>query len=269
VPTPFYHLSLAEDLLQQPTLPEMTRKLLSRQRGAFLFGNTAPDVQTISGQARATTHFFDVPIQSERPLPWDALLAAHPGLARVERLTLAQAVFIAGYLCHLQADWWWVVEIFTPVFGPGCRWESLKRRLYLHNVLRAYLDQRVLQALPVTTGMYLGQAAPVGWLPFVSDPHLKQWREFLFTQLQPGAAIQTVEVFAARQGVAPDEYYHLINSETLMEQTVFTRLPRQRLEAYRQRVLAENVRLLQSYLGHYFLAPRQTPVASWQICGPG
>ena len=67
MPTPIQHLAIAEQLLRDSTLPGAIRDRLLEQRGAFLFGNTAPDVQTVSGQLRETTHFFDIPLRSNEP----------------------------------------------------------------------------------------------------------------------------------------------------------------------------------------------------------
>lgn len=62
VPTPFYHLSVAEDLLRGPDLPSSTCEFLNHHRPESLSGNTAPDVQTISGPPRPAIRIFDVPI---------------------------------------------------------------------------------------------------------------------------------------------------------------------------------------------------------------
>ena len=249
MPTPFYHLSLAEEILAETSaLPEPTHALLAEHRADFLLGNTAPDVQVISGQPRKATHFFTLPLRLNEQVPWVQMLAVHPVLACFRQLPEAQAAFIAGYLCHLQADYDWVRDIFVPVFGQKSGWESFSRRLYLHNVLRAYLDREILPGLADGTCSHLSTAAPDGWLPFVRDSELYQWRDFLTDQLKPGAQVQTVEVFAARQGISPDEYYSLLNSHERMDQEVFSHLPRQQLGAYHQHILEENLSLLASYL---------------------
>jgi hypothetical protein len=133
--------------MSRADLPEPVRNFLFPNRGAFLFGNSAPDVQVVSGQPRELTHFFDLPIRAGDIPPWKRALSAFPALASPENLPPPQAAFLAGYLCHLQADWLWILQIFAPVFGPECRWTSFTHRLYLHNVLRAYLDRRILPGL--------------------------------------------------------------------------------------------------------------------------
>ena len=248
MPTPFYHLNIAENLLGHPDLSETARSFLLQNRAAFLFGNTAPDVQVISGQPREATHFFELPIHAADQPAWDRFLKTHPSLASPGVLPAAQAAFLAGYLCHLQADWLWVLQVFAPVFGPACSWASFDHRLYLHNVLRAYLDRDIPLALPDGMSALLSAAVPMRWLPFVDDLHLCTWRDKLAGQLQPGAAVQTVEVFAVRQGLSPAAYYRLLASDDNMDEEIFSRLPRQNLDAYRQQLIAWNVRLLKGYL---------------------
>ena len=224
------------------------RRFLQEQAGPFLLGNTAPDVQVISGQSRQATHFFTVPIQSGAQVPWERLLVEYPGLIHSSDLQPTRAAFIAGYLCHLQADWLWVLNIFLPVFGPDQSWDTFSKRLYLHNVLRAYIDQDVVQSLSHDLMNTLIPTQPSGWLPFIQDIHLNEWRDYLVYQLQPGRDVKTVEVFASRHGIEVGEFYTLIQSEARMEEYVFKRLARRRLDTYRRQLVDQNVELLQDYL---------------------
>ena len=248
VPTPFYHLSVAEDLLEHPDLPAGARALLQAQRGAFLFGNTAPDVQVVSGQGREETHFFDLPLRRGKQPPWEEMLFKYPNLGSVESNSPAQAAFLTGYLCHLQADWLWVKEIFVPVFGLRSAWENFPRRLYLHNVLRSYLDRQIYPGLTNGTCTHLWRVEPAGWLPFVQDGHLRQWRNVLTDQLKPTAAAQTVEVFAARQGIPAREFYRMINSEDEMDRDIFSHIPREALGDYRLALMDHSIQLIATFL---------------------
>ncbi|UCD97681.1 MAG: zinc dependent phospholipase C family protein [Chloroflexota bacterium] len=248
MPTPFYHLRLAQEIAEDRTLSPGLQRFLQAYMGPFLLGNTAPDVHSLSGLSRQETHFFSVPARGSRPAPWRQMLLQYPGLNQVGGLSPEQAAFIAGYLCHLQADWVWVLDIFQPVFGPQLTWKRFSERLYLHNVLRAYLDLEVLADLPPGIPQQLHVAAPDRWLPFVEDPSLVRWRDFLWEQLRPGEAVKTVEVFASRQGIDPEKFHALLESEEEMEANIFRYLPRGDLAAYRRRVVAANLKLLLNYL---------------------
>jgi len=249
VPTPFYHLSIADQVLKQPALEPAIMHLITGQLGAFYLGNTAPDVQGISGQRRYATHFFSVPIPADAELPWEAMFSQYPIFRDSKRLDLEQAVFIAGYLCHLQADWIWVNEIFEPVFGPHQNWATFSQRLYWHNILRAYLDLEVMAALPVDKILDTGPVNSQNWLPFIRDHHLENWWTYLCDQLQPGNSIKTVEVFAARQGIDVLEFRSMLDSDESMHKNIFIHISRQQLDDFCTRLVAKTVILIENYLG--------------------
>ncbi len=258
MPTPFYHLSLAQELLTHPSLPEPISQFLRVWRGEFMFGNTAPDVQVVSGQARQETHFFNLPILAGDRPAWERIFVEFPQLAVFGELPIAQVAFLAGYVCHLQADWWWVNDIFAPFFGPRCSWATFRQRLYYHNVLRAYLDTLILPELLNGMDACLSQVEPKLWLPFVADRFLVEWRDLLSPQLQPGANIQTVEVLSSRQGISPPEYYALLASETRMQHEIFDHFPLELVNRYWQKVLNENIHLLSDIMA-FTLHPTETP----------
>jgi hypothetical protein len=249
VPTPFYHLFVAETLLTANTLPATLQTFLMAYRPAFFFGHVAPDVQVVSGQRREETHFFRLPSQENLGPPWSQFELAYPRLAQGGGHSPQLAAFLAGYGCHLRADWLWVTEVFEPFFGLQAGWDTLRERLYLHNVLRSYLDRQVLERIRDLSRHALEQVALNGWLPFVQDTHLAAWCHLLTDQLVPGAKIQTVEVFASRQGIPPGAYYDLLNSEQAVEETIFSHLSHQRLDIYLDELLVDNVAFLQDYLG--------------------
>jgi hypothetical protein len=251
VPTPFYHLSIAHQIYELPVLDPGLRSFLSQNLGAFLLGNTAPDVQVISGQKRSATHFFSVPIPPDGQVPWIKLLNEYPLESRPGKFQQSRTAFIAGYLCHLQADWFWVKDIFEPVFGPHQSWETFSERLYLHNVLRSYLDEKVIPSLPSSMVAALRRTHPQRWLPFLRDEFLVKWRDYLSDQLQSGEGVRTIEVFATRHGINPAAFQAMIGSEERMESNVFAHIPRQQLDDYRADLLTQNIELLEDYLDDF------------------
>lgn len=223
------------------------KQLIEKHLGAFYLGNTAPDVQVISGQKRFATHFFRVPIPANAQVPWEIILSDYPDLK--ENLDYPQAVFICGYLCHLQADWIWVSEIFEPVFGPLQSWASFSDRLYWHNVLRAYLDLQVLEELPIEKIQKIGFVDSRNWLPFIRDEDLETWWTYLCEQLEPGKSVKTIEVFAARQSIDVLEFQAMLDSDESLQENIFNHISRKALDDYREQLLVNNVALLYDYLG--------------------
>ncbi len=231
MPTPIQHLVLAQRLLEEPSLPATVRERLRAQRGAFLFGNTAPDVQTVSGQLREATHFFVIP-WTRVPKPHLAMFELYPYLGFPHKRPADQAAFIAGYISHLWLDVLWIRDIYLDNFGPNARWASLRERHVYHNILRAWCDQHDQAQLPETIDVDLGRARPSEWLPFTADRYLAQWRDGLIAQLQPGASIRTVEVFAERGGVPPEKFHEVLNSPEEMEQHIFAHASSEKIEKF-------------------------------------
>ncbi len=247
MPTPFYHLSLAQEILKHPDLQPAIKVILDQDRCNFFFGKTAPDVQTVSKQDRRSTHFFKLPLGTQAP-PWEYFLAQHPEYSDYKNLTSAHSAFIAGYLCHLQADYYWIKMIFWPNFAePKNNWGDLNRRLFLHNVLRAYLDEKVLKILPDAIHLCLDQVSPQSWLRFVDDQNLIRWRSLLSKQLHPDGSSKTAEVFGQRMGVKKGEIEDIITSENKMEKEVFSHIQSKDLVKYRETILSRNLKLLTEY----------------------
>ena len=241
MPTPFYHLSVAHELFTHSGLGTGPRTLLNEHRPAFLLGKTAPDVQSISGQKREETHFYVLPPEDATPA-WQRLQRAHPQFR--QSMPPAHAVFLTGYYCHLQADEAWLRDIFLPYFYVS-DWADFAERMYLHNVLRSYLDREVLENLPGNTVSELAKARPNNWLPFVTDTNLRRWRDYLAEQLVPGASNYTVEVFAKRQSIPVEDYLALLNSRERMDAEVFTHVPYSVFEGYRKALVEANLQLIE------------------------
>lgn len=248
MPTPFYHLALAGAMLADQRLQPSARELLTETHAAFIFGNTAPDVQTMSGDDRIATHFFHVPLRDKTPA-YETMFARHSQLSVAAVLPKEQSAFIIGYICHLLLDQLWIGEILEPYFGFRATWENLRERLFLHNVMRIHLDRQDLAQLPSDLDVVLAHVQPTAWLPFVEDQHLRAWRDFLSVQLAPDADIQTVAVFAERMGRAPSEFETLLDSPQRLQTRLWENIPESELTSFRQRALAKSIELVHSYLG--------------------
>ncbi|MBL8044899.1 MAG: zinc dependent phospholipase C family protein [Anaerolineales bacterium] len=247
MPTPFNHLRIAADLLTAPNLPTEVRALLQAERPAFLLGNIAPDVQSITGELREATHFFPVPI-GNAPTAASCLFTAYPVLAAPHTLPAAHAAFISGYLAHLEFDQQWVRAIFEPVFGPDQPWGTFPERLYLHNALRSFWDFGDLALLPDETASALSAARPAAWLPFVADENLVRWRDLIANQLHTGTgAEETLRVFAARMQTDAASFGALVHSPDAMAERVFSRVAWADVETYRVQALAASENLLTTY----------------------
>ena len=264
MPTPATHLVSAQVMLDAGDLSASARRLVSQEPGAFMLGHTAPDVKTITGERREVSHFYTVPRASRRSA-CQVLLDSYPALRDVEVLSTPQAAFVAGYLAHLLMDELWLVDVFQPFFLRD--WGAPAERMFLHNVLRTWIDQRDQRKLNGVVSQVLRTAEPDGWLPFVEDHHLRRWRDWLADQLAPGSTMETAEVLAPRVGATPEEMNAVARSPEQMESRVFSRFPRYALRAFRSKSQTITTRLINWYVSRRGSGPSsraaRSSVSDW------
>lgn len=248
VPSPFTHLTLAQQVLVSPDLPEPTRALLNESLGAFLFGNTAPDFVSHTNRPRASSHFFDVPMRDRRPAHL-RLLEHHPSLSR-HRVADPRAVsFLAGYFCHLWVDQLWISNIFEPFFGVSVRRGSFRARLRDHNLLRAHIDLQDESRLTSATRQSLAKHQAQAWLPFATLQELSSWLDHLVSQVGPDGKSRTIEVFSRKSGVSAKRFRERLSSPEFMDQAIFRHLPAGILGGFRMLAVQACVGMTAWYLG--------------------
>lgn len=245
MPTPATHLVLAQQMLRQGDLSTVTRRLLDRQQGPFMLGHTAPDVKTVSGQKREESHFYTIPRSSNRPA-YQILFDRHPELARADALSPSRASFVAGYVAHLLLDELWLDDVFQRYFLQD--WGPLGERLFLHNVLRTWVDRRDQVRLNGTLAQTLQQAEPDDWLPFVDDRHLRAWRDWLIEQLTSDRGMETAKVFADRMGVPAAEVEAVVQSPGQMGRRVFRHFPGSAMTSFWEKGYRQSVVLVDWYV---------------------
>lgn len=218
------HLQVAEGIKSHSRLHPTIHALIERHFSAFYLGSIAPDVQSITKQPRSSTHFYDLPPRPEdRAYP--KLLATYPKLSKPKQLPPEQAVFISAYCAHLVLDLRWYHEVLIPYFIDPVEWDDNHQRFVVHNTLLTYLDKIAVESLPDRAGRILAAAEPDGWLPFVNDEDLAHWRDTLVDQLQPGAPLRTIEIYAGRLYMSPEEFAKNLEESSWMEEHLIRRVP--------------------------------------------
>lgn len=247
VPTPFNHIVLAERVLADPALPSAVQRALRSARPAFLLGNTAPDLGSVTGARRAMTHFFDVPMRDHLPA-YFSMFRRHPETQPEQVQSPDQAAFLAGYAAHLWLDQAWITAVFEPYFGMQVRRATFHQRLIDHNLLRAHLDRLDRPALPADLADQLAQAQPAGWLPFADDQDIRLWRDHLLAQVTPGGHTRTVEVFAAKSGISRQEFAQELDSKETLQARVLSQLPDGLLQRFWREGLDASVQIVAAYM---------------------
>ncbi len=242
------HLQIAENILSllQNTHNGRLSTLLQQQWSAFYLGSVAPDFQSICHIPRENTHFYGFPPDMSHPA-YEVMLEKNQGLADSHRLKPEQAVFTAAYLAHLLLDLIWFEEVVVPLFVQR-EWAERHQRRLGHFILLTYLDQLALASLPTTAVSILATAHPNEWLPFAQDNDLVRWRDMLTAQLHPGAAIQTVEIYAERLKMTPGQFSTHLHDPTWMHQQLFVHVPLEQVQQVLTTAVPRSITLISSYL---------------------
>ncbi|MCP5098596.1 MAG: hypothetical protein GY943_23850 [Chloroflexi bacterium] len=250
MPTPFMHLQIANQLLTR--LSDCGQEngrlhtLLTQQQSALFFGSIAPDFPAICDLPRIESHFYAMPPAPDHDAFQEMLLAC-PQLANGQELAPVHAVFIAAYGAHLMFDLIWFRDIVMPwIIAPKNLGERPYRQL-LHFALLTYLDELAFASLTNTAVSTLSTSIPNNWLPFTDNATLIQWRDLVGKQLQPGATLETIPIFAARLQLAPETFAAYVHDQTWMQTNLFDKLPIDKI----QETLKTAVPLSIDCLSHY------------------
>ena len=242
------HLQVAERIRAHDHLNKHVAELLDATMPAFYLGSVAADFQTIADVPREATHFYSLP-PARDTVAHERMLQLHPQLADAASLPPAQAVFISAYRAHLLLDQLWYWNVLIPYFAEAKNWHADHRQRFLvHNTLLTYLDKLAFDSLPSDAGRTLAAAQPHRWLPFAGDGDLIRWRDLLVDQLQPGAAVQTITIYAERMRIKPAAFAANLADEGWMYEEVFSKAPIDEVQAIIANGMVQSVQLIANYL---------------------
>ena len=221
MPTPFTHLLTAQHLLADPAVPATQRALLKAEVGAYLLGAVVADAQGLAGISREQTHFYNY----ERPVSdpaWHTMLARYPALRDVT--DPAQRALLAGYVMHISMDEIWSLKMTGPQFARG-EWAEHRQRFLMLHILLIFMDERDRAQLDEALSAALSAVEPEGWLPFLSDTVMRQWRDIIAPQIAPGGISETLDIYGARLGKSPDDLRAILDSPERMQAELWANVP--------------------------------------------
>lgn len=250
MPTPFMHLQMAEKIRATAAEREYANGFLVSRLAdawpAFYFGSVAPDYQSICDVPREVSHFYGLPPQPDNQA-WPRMLAQYPQLTAAS-LPDEQKMFVAAYCAHLMLDLVWFREVLVPYFFASSRIGDVPQRWLVHHILLTYLDKLAFESLPPTAVDVLAAAHPHGWLPFARDADLIAWQALLVDQLQPGAMIRTVEIYAERLKMSPAAFAASLEDPEWMQHNVFDKLPVPEVQARLETAVDDSIDVILRYL---------------------
>jgi hypothetical protein len=219
MPTPFTHLHIAHCLLNDATLADTTRRLITTHQADFLLGSVVADARPEGGK-RADTHFYHY-AEPMPDNPWREMFRQHPSLT--QPLSSQHHAFLAGYVAHLAADEYWSRYMLKPHFGDATWGEDIKDRFFALHLLLIYMDERDETALDDTTPALLRQSQPENWLPFLSDKEVQDWQDFIARQLETES--ETLHVFGSRIKTPAEDLRRILDDASQMQARVWDNIP--------------------------------------------
>jgi hypothetical protein len=242
------HLRIAEQIMGEAERGNCRlHALLQQEWPAFYFGSVAPDYQSICGIPREQTHFYGIPPEPDNQ-GYNVMLRQFPELAHSQQLPPTQAMFVAAYSVHLMYDLIWLRDIVDPYFFHAKDMGDRQQRILVHFILLTYLDKLAFESLPETAVSTLAAAQAEQWLPFARNEHLLSWRDEIVPQLQPGACIRTIEIYAERLGMTPDEFAINIEDPDWMDRHIFGQLPVPEIQNILDTAVPRSLNLIADYL---------------------
>jgi hypothetical protein len=247
------HLGIAKDAASRLKHPTVDRHL-----GTFLLGSVSPDIRIITKVKRDETHFVHLDFQSAGE-GLEGLFRLHPHLAQAAALTEPTRAFMVGYASHLLADELWILEMYRPFFGNREVFQDHLRGDLMDRALQLELDRREQLTLGGLDTLHpllveAEQNVEVGFIPSGTLCEWRQWvedaldRSFTWDRLQ----FMTRRVNSQGNNQSEDQLKEMVDEflESVPKglERIYQAIPRERLEAFRERSIEDLLKFAREYL---------------------
>ena len=223
--------------------------------GAAYLGSTTPDIRAMTKWDRSRTHFSDLSV-SHVGSGAQRMFEQNPHLSGSDNgLTPNTRSFLLGYVSHLVADEVWITTMFRPNFGTETRVTDTEVEAHIWDrALQLDMDRLVLDenARLVTENDAIAAMDQMPALGFLEDELIDEWRGWVARLLGWDFTWDRLKRALNRMYRDNDEVQVVVDGfleqmPTSLER-IYERVPREHIEAYRQRVIDETVVLAREYL---------------------
>ena len=243
------HIYLAQQVAQQ-----LDWGYVHDHLGNCFLGSTAPDIRAMTKWDRQRTHFAPLSVENVGS-GTRRMFELYPQLADGRKQTPETRAFVLGYVSHLTADEIWITTMFRPNFGEGDRVTPTEMEGHIWDrALQLDMDRSVLE---VPNGLAdANEVIPQGSdgvaLEFLEEAVLQEWRDWVARFLGWDFSWERLKRALNRMYRDDEDVQRVVdrflqNMPHSLEQ-VYEKVPRERVEAYQQRVLDETLVQVREYL---------------------
>ena len=242
------HLSLAFQAARRMANPTIDSHI-----GSFLLGCTSPDIRIMTKWKRDQTHFASLEVQ-RIGAGIEGLFQTHPTIANSSMVSDPTKVFLSGYFTHLVADEAWILDIYRPYFDDQQLFSDRVQANIWDRALQLDMDKAAREELGDMEQVrsFLDDSESDVDVRFISPEILSQWRqwvieftswEFTWERLRFAGRRMYRDNVDAMEMV--EEFLHCVPSSL---DSVYDKIPWRIIEAYREKVIGESIRLIREYV---------------------
>ena len=244
------HIFIAHQVAQ-----ELDWGFVQDHLGSCFLGSTTPDIRAMTKWDRELTHFAPLTLESVGT-GTHRMFELYPELTDRQNLNPATRAFVLGYVSHLTADEVWITTMFRPHFSPdntvaGSEMEAQiwDRALQLDMDRLAHLEMDGLSV----AGEAICDGEQGVEIEFISAEVLAEWRQWVARFMGWEFDWQRLKRALNRMYRDNDDVQDMVDlflsdmPQSL--ETVYEKVPRERVESYRQTAVKQTLLQVKEYLG--------------------
>ena len=244
------HLGIAVE-----TVPKLCHRIIDENLGSYYLGATAPDIRVLINADREDTHFLslDSVCGATGVTP---MLEAYPELSGNANVNAATRSFVAGYLSHLVTDEAWIYLIYRPFFGKSSQLKNDPMANLLDRLLQFELDRRERlnsESMSLVRAELANSTSGID-ISFIDAPSLRMWSEIAYMTTTRDANWEQLRLSAEKyflwmRNITPENRDDFFDSFDERMQQVIDMVPEEKIQEFRERSIADSVKVVREYLG--------------------
>lgn len=223
--------------------------------GSCLLGSTAPDIRAMTKWDRELTHFAPLSLETVGT-GTRRMFELYPELADGRNQNDATRAFVLGYVSHLTADEVWITTMFRPHFSSeNTLADSEVEAQIWDRALQLEMDRRAHKRTDglSNAGAVICSGEQGVDIDFISAEVLGEWRQWVARFMSWEFDWQRLKRALNRMYRDNDDVQHIVD-KFLAEmpaslEAVYDRVPREKLDTYRQAALDQTLLQVKEYLG--------------------